>query len=302
MKFNNRISILLICLILVMVVSTACKDSKLDSTGDSKRQVVKIGATPGEDMQKKKEQYEPFIKYFEEKTGYKVELFIATDYSSVIEAMRSGEIDIASFGPLSYVLASSVANAEAFATEYKEGLGKFYEAYIITHPDSKIDSIKDLKGKNFAFVDPASTGGYLIPTMEMINNGIDPEKDLGSTIFAGGHDACALAVKNKTIDAAAMVKHMYLKMMEEGLISENDVKIIHTSDPFPASAWAYRSDLDEEIKFNVADAILNMTDEDLEDLKDFLGTTLKYVSAEDSDWNSLREAAELINLDLNNAK
>lgn len=260
--------------------------------------VIKIGATPGEDIQKRRDEYKVFQDYLERKTGLQSEIFMATDYASVVEAMRAGQVDVALYGPLSYVLAHDVANAEVFATDFKKSTGKFYEAYIITQPDSGIESITDLKGKSFAFVDPASTGGYLIPKKEMLQNGIDPDKDLASTVFAGGHDGCALAVKNRTVDAAAIVKHMYEKLMKEGLITEDDVKIIHTSAPFPSGAWAFRPDLDEELKEIIKDAVINVPEDEIEGLKPFMGSTEKYAPADDADWDPLREAAELINLDL----
>ena len=186
MKTKLKLSKLLIGVIAILLMAsllvgcnkaneTAQEKAELKESDENKGKIkIKIGTTPGEDIIKKKEEYKPFIEYFEARTGYEAEVFTSTDYASVVEAMRAGEVDIACYGPLSYVLASDVADAEAFAADYREGLGQFYEAYIIVHPDSGINDIEDLKGKNFAFVDPVSTGGYLIPTLELIEHGIDP--------------------------------------------------------------------------------------------------------------------------------
>lgn len=70
----------------------------------------------------------------------------------------------------------------------------------------------------------------------MVEAGIDPDNDLASTVFLGGHDACAIAVKNKQVDAAT-INTLYHRYVEEGLISEENVKIIHTSEPFPDDLW-----------------------------------------------------------------
>lgn len=303
---NFKFSKLLVGIFIILLITnllTGCGKTSTaaqENNGNKEKIKIKIGATPGEDIMKKRKQYEPFIEYFEKRTGYEAELFISTDYTSVIEAMRAGEIDIACYGPLSYVLAADIADAEAFAADYMKGLGKFYEAYIIVHPDSNINSIEDLKGKSFAFVDPVSTGGYLIPALELMEHGIDPNVDFMSTIFAGGHDACALAVKNKNVDGATIVKHIYLKMIEEGLIDDNDVKIIYTTNPFPGGTWAFRKGLPEDIKANIKDALLNLSEEDKENLADFMGTVVKWVEAKDSDWDSLRNAAKKLNIDLEN--
>lgn len=291
----KRILALALAIMMLATLFTGCSSA-------SKKEdiVIKIGCTPGEDVQKAKDSYKTMQDYIEKMTGYKTELFIATDYASVIEAMRSGEVDIANFGPLSYVLAKDVANAEVFATDYKASTGKFYIAYLITRPDSGIESIEDLKGKSFSYVDPASTGGYLIPYKEMKENGVDPDKDLASTIFAGGHDGSALAVINGTVDAGAIVKHQYEKFLEKELFSEDDVKIFHVSEPFPSGAWALRPDLDEDAKTALKDCILNIPESEMENLKPFMGSTEKYEPAVDSDWDPLRAAAELAGVDLAN--
>ena len=151
--------IILVCVGIATVVirnTTTDKESASvmlseDKGGNSERAVtdkcLRIGATPGEDVAKISSRYEIFLKFLERKLGYKVELFTSTDYASVIEAMRSHKIDVAIFGPLSYVLAASVADAEAFASDYKKNTGNFYEAYIIVHPDSGIENMMQLKGK-----------------------------------------------------------------------------------------------------------------------------------------------------------
>lgn len=281
----------------VSVISSADK-KEASPRQKQENKVLRIGATPGEDVAKIASRYQIFLKFLEKKLGYKVELFASTDYASVIEAMRAKKIDVAIFGPLSYVLAASIADAEAFASDYKKNTGSFYKAYIIVHPDSGIENVTQLKGKKFAFVDPASTGGYMIPKLEMLNMGMDPDKDFSSVIFAGGHDACALAVKNKSVDGAAVVAHMYDKMIEEKLISEKDVKIIYTTRKFPGGAWAYRRSLDNKSKMKIKEIMLGLSDEEKKELKDFLGSSIKWAEVKDSDYDSLREAAKKLHIDL----
>lgn len=260
--------------------------------------VLRVGAVPGEEIQKRKEQYQPFMDYLAKKLDMEVELFVANDYAGTVEAMRAGKIDLASYGPLSYVLAADIANAEAFAAGYTEEQGIYYKSFIIVHKDSDIHSIPDLKGKTFAFVDPASTGGHLIPRMAMVDNGIDPEVDLASVVYVGGHDACAAAVQNKNVDAAAIVKHMYERAIAQGILVEEDVRIIDVSEPFPGGPWAWRKDLPQDLKDKIKDAILNIPEEDFENLKDFMEKNTHFEPVQDSDWDSLREAVKLINLDL----
>lgn len=260
--------------------------------------VLKIGATPGENIELTRSRYELIANYLEMKTGIKTELYLATDYTGVIEAMRAGKIDIAQFGPLSYVLAHSVAGAEAFAKEYREGAGAFYTGYIISRKDSNINSIMDLKGHSFAYVDPASTGGHLIPRKEMIKKGIDPEKDLAETVFLGSHDQVALGVFHKRVDAGAVVNINYEPFVDKQIIDTSELQVIDKSEPFPGSAWTWRKDLPEDTKNKVRDALLGLRAETAPELKDFLRQVTKYDPATDSEWDSIRETVDLLHIDL----
>lgn len=264
-------------------------------------EVLHVGATPGENIELTRNRYQLIIDYIQKHTGIKTELYLATDYTGVIEAMRAGKIDVASFGPLSYVLASDVAGAEAFAKEYRAGAGSMYTGYIITRSDSPIQNIRDLKGHTFGFVDPASTGGNLIPRMNMLKNGIDPEKDLAAGIYLGSHDQVALAVAHKRVDAGAVMNFNFEAFLDRGTVSGDEFKIIHKSDPFPGSAWCFRKDLDQETRDKVKAAMFSITSESCPELKDFLRKIEKYQPAQDSDWDSLRETVHILNIDLKNS-
>lgn len=261
-------------------------------------EVLKIGATPGENIELTRSRYELITDYLEKKTGIKTELYLATDYTGVIEAMRAGKIDIASFGPLSYVLANNVAGVEAFAKEYREGAGATYIGYIISRKDSGINSIRDLKGKTFAYVDPASTGGHLIPRKEMLKKGVDPDKDLKNTVYLGSHDQVALGVYHKRVDAGAVVNINYEPFLDSKVIDGDELQVIDRSDPFPGSAWAWRKDLPAATKAKVRDALLSLNSENAPELKDFLRKVTKYDAADDSEWDSIRETVNLLHLDL----
>ncbi len=177
-----------------------------------------------------------------------------------------------------------------------------YQALIVTYSGSGINTIQDLKGRTFSFVDPASMGGHLVPRLAMIKNGIDPEKDLKSVIYAGGHDASLLAVKNKKVDAGAVVNIAYNDAKSKGMIKEEDVRIIFLSDPFPSSAWAFRKDLPEDLKIKVKKIFMNLHQENAADLEGFAGKVLNYEKAQDSDWDVVREMAKILNLDLTKSR
>ena len=224
---------------------------------------IVMGLIPAENNEEMIQKFEPMRAYLEKKLGTKVKVFTATDYAGVIEAMKKKRVDIAWFGPLSYYLAEQEAGAEAFAVGIREGSNSHtYKSIFVAPCDSGIKSIKDLKGKSVAFVDPASTSGGLMPTyMVKKETGLMPQKFFGKFTYSGSHDAAELAVKNKTVDAAADNDITYEKMLTKGLISKQTNCIIKESDPLPGSPMVYRSDLPADLKAKIREAVLNAHNE-----------------------------------------
>ncbi|MBV9385988.1 MAG: phosphonate ABC transporter substrate-binding protein [Chroococcidiopsidaceae cyanobacterium CP_BM_ER_R8_30] len=224
----------------------------------TEKSAIVMGLIPAENNQEMAQKFEPMRAYLEQKLGRPVKVFTATDYAGVIEAMRKDRADIAWFGPLSYVLAEQEAGAEAFAVGVRKNGQSTYRSLFVVPGDSTIKSLKDLKGKTVAFVDPASTSGSLIPTyMIKKATGQLPQEFFGKLTYAGSHDAGELAVKNKTVDAAADNDITYEKMLSKGLITKESNRILFYSDPIPGSPLVYRKDLDETTKQKIREAILN---------------------------------------------
>ncbi len=158
---------------------------------------IRFGLIPSEDAVKLLKDSAPFIAALEKALGMKVKPFVAMDYSAVIEALKSNKLEIAFLGPASYVLAKDKVGAEidAVARGIMKKTGKSsYRGLIISHPDSGINTLQDLKGKTFAFVDPASTSGNFVPRYVFDKNGIEPEKDFKTLYYSGTHQASLIAV------------------------------------------------------------------------------------------------------------
>ena len=296
--FSKTGIIIWVVLAVLSLAFSGCSSSQQNTAKPQEMKVLRVGAIPAEDSQKTREAYKPLTTYLEKKTGMQVELFVATDYSGVVEAMRSGKLDLAYFGPFSYVLAADKANAEAFAVEIRKGSGTSYKSIVITSPDSGINKLEDVKGHTYAFVDPASTSGNLIPRSFYKKNNIDPDKDFKTVLYAGGHDAAALAVKNHKVDAASMDDITYGNMKEKNLISDQDIKVIYQSDPIPGSVWAWRKDLPDDLKGKLKAAFLNVAKEDPAGLNAYGGSVEGYAEAQDANYNVIRETAKILNLDL----
>lgn len=278
-----------------LVLSMLIGASLMSATAAVQARELVLGLIPADNNEEMIKTFEPMRAYLEKKLGQKVKMFTATDYAGVIEAMKKKRVDIAWFGPLSYYLAEQEAGAEAFAVGIREGSNSAtYKSIIVTPCDSGIKSILDLKGKSVAFVDPASTSGGLMPTyMVKQATGKMPQEFFGKFTYAGSHDAAELAVKNKTVDAAADNDITYPKMLEKGLITKESNCIIAESSPLPGSPLVYRGDLPKELKAQIRDAILNA---DKEIKVTGYGKISHYVAVEPKDYQMIRNMVQELGL------
>ena len=247
MKFNK------------FILSALIGASLVGATGAASARDLVMGLIPAENNEEMIKTFEPMRAYMEKKLHMKVKLYTATDYAGVIEAMKKKRVDVAWFGPLSYYLAEMEAGAEAFAVGIRQGSDTHtYKSLIITPCDSGYKSIMDLKGKSVAFVDPASTSGGLMPSyMVKKATGQMPQEFFGKFTYAGSHDAAELAVKNKTVDAAADNDITYPKMLAKGLITKESNRVLLESPDLPGSPLVYRGDLPVGMKNKIQDAIVS---------------------------------------------
>ncbi|WP_454563974.1 phosphonate ABC transporter substrate-binding protein [Pseudomonas sp. AIG] len=258
-----------------------------------------IGLIPSEDSQAMIESSKQVLDDLQAKIGMPVVPFVATDYNGIIEALRSGKLDVAYLGPFSYVLATSVADVEAFSVAVTKKTGQSaYKSVILARKDSGIHSLADLKGHTFAFVDPSSASGHLFPKAGLEQAGFAPDSLFKRVIFSGSHDASILAVENKKVDAAAVADRIFASAVAKGVVKQDDFEIVWSSKPIPESPMVWRKALDPELKKKVADALASIKDVPWGDqgvLNGFQPTT-------DASYDVVRETAKVLDLDLRSMK
>jgi phosphonate transport system substrate-binding protein len=154
---------------------------------DANPTVLKVALLPDENASELIKRNQPLKDYLESRLRKQIELIVTTEYSSMIEAMRFGRIDVAYFGPLSYVLARSKAEIEPFAAMV-EGGKPTYRSVLIASEKSGINAIGDIRGKKVVFGDPASTSSHLIPKAMLEDAGLVADRDYQQN-FVGAHDA-----------------------------------------------------------------------------------------------------------------
>ncbi|WP_316896374.1 phosphonate ABC transporter substrate-binding protein [Pseudodesulfovibrio indicus] len=223
---------------------------------------LKLGFIPTEGAADSAKRAQPIAKQLEKDLGVKIEVFTASDYNGIITAMANNHIDLAYYGPKSYVEASEKANADAVVMELNKDGQPGYTGIIITKRDSGITDMEKAKGKTFAFTDPNSTSGYLVPNVIFARDmKVDPEKYFKEIRFSGSHGASILAVKNGSVEVAATNNIDLDRMIEKGAASLDDFNIIKRSDLIPGAPIAVRKDLPASLKVAIAGSLLNINDD-----------------------------------------
>jgi phosphonate transport system substrate-binding protein len=252
---------------------------------------LKVALLPDENASTIIKNNQGLEKYLEEKLGKDVELVVTTDYSSMIEAASNGRLDLAYFGPLSYVLAKTKSNIEPFAALRKDG-ETTYKSVIIANINSGVTSIEQAAGKTVAFGDQASTSSHLIPKSMLAEKGLQPKTNY-QEVFAGSHDAVALAVQNNNAQVGGLSKPIFASLIERKIIDSNKVKVLAESKPFPQYPWTMRSDLNPELKAKIRAAFIEMNDKAI--LKPFKADGFNAI--EDKDYDVVRDLGKILNLD-----
>jgi len=229
------------------------------------------------------------LTYLERALGVKMKAHQATEYAGTIEALRSGKVEFAVLGPASYAAAWEITggNVEPFlaGTDKAGNLG--YYSVISVKQESAFQALADLKGKTFAFADPNSTSGYLVPSFYLRKQGYPPDVFFGKTGFSGSHENSILAVLNGTYDAAATwwndENYSNVSRMEsKGMIPKGSTRVIWKSPRLPGDpVWVIIKSLPAEMKADIKAALLAMPTGDPAAWKDLVGDSsqsLKEVS------------------------
>jgi len=261
------------------------------STTDNPSKLV-VALLPDEDAATIIQDNEGLTSYLEETLDKEIELVVTTDYSSMIEAASNGRIDLAYFGPLSYVLAKTKSDIEPFAARLKGG-STTYTSIIIGNVEAGVDEFADIAGKTVAFGDPASTSSRLFPELTLAEANLTSGEDY-KAVFLGAHDAVALAVQNGNAQAGGLSRPIFDSLVEAGTIDASQIAVIAESDPIPQYPWTMRSDLDPQLKDQVRAAFLNIDDESV--LGPFKADG--FAEMNDQDYDGIRKAGQILGLDL----
>lgn len=223
------------------------------------KRTLLIGLIPEMNIFKQKERFGPLGDYLAKKTGMKVQFTMLSRYGDIIDRFTTAKMDGAFFGSFTGALAIDKLGVYPIARPVNLDNSSTYHGVIFVRKDSGIRSVQAMKGKKIAFVDKATTAGYIFPLALLRENGVKDIKPFFSEyFFTGSHDAAIVAVLDKKADIGAVKNSMFDRVRKENPRIDEEILILAESPSVPSNGLCVRKDLDAALKNRLKDALLNL--------------------------------------------
>lgn len=256
------------------------------------RDGIRVGMIPDAGAtQVSVEQKAPLRDYLAKAIGQPVELIIPTNYNATVEGLGNGSLDFAYLGGLTYIKARARYGVVPLVQRASD---QQFHALFIAHTGTNIKTLKDLKGRTFAYGDINSTSGHLMPYAALLRAGINADKDLQFR-YTGSHPATAKAVEAGTVDAGALDESVYHAMLQAGQLDKTKVYVFYTTPPFVDYVWVARKGIDAAARDKFAAAFLDLQSPRDDKILAILRGK-KFVRANDSEYDPLRRVAKAVKL------
>ncbi|MEL7253274.1 MAG: phosphate/phosphite/phosphonate ABC transporter substrate-binding protein [Pseudomonadota bacterium] len=233
------------------------------AAGEHDPDTLRVALLPDENAATVIQDNEPLAAHLEDTLGKDIELIVTTDYSSMIEAMRFGRIDVAYFGPASYTIAKDRMvggdlDIEPFAARISGG-STTYQSVLIANKEAGITSIDEIKGSGIdvAFGDQASTSSHFAPKYTLMLEGVMTGDDYKEN-FTGAHDAVARNVELGNAQVGGLSRPIFERLVERGTVDPEKVIVLGYSADIPQYPWVMRTDMTAELQSSIRDAFLQL--------------------------------------------
>lgn len=258
-----------------------------------------VGLIPERNIFKQIERYQPLANYLRAKTGIEVKLKVLSRYGNIIDNFRSAGLDGAFFGSFTYAMANAKLGLTVLARPEDENGVSTYYGLLFVRKDSGIRGAKAMRGKRFAFVDKATTAGYLLPLEYFRNHGIaDYRTYFREAYFAGTHEDAVYDVLNRKADVGAAKNTVYQRLaVADGRITR-DLLILARSPDVPENGLAVRGDIEESVKHALKTALIDMhKDPAGREVLETFGAK-RFIATTDSDYKPVFDYARDARIDL----
>ena len=232
----------------------------------------------------------PLQNYLAEHMGREVKVFVPNSYQEAVDGLADGSIDFACLGALMYV--RSHAKIGVVPLVQRSSDLQFHSVFITG--GSTIHSLRDLKGKKFAFGDINSASAHLMPYVELKHAGLTPGTDF-EVRYSGGHPLTVKLVETGIVDAGAVDETVFSSMVSSGKIDHNKVHIFYTSKPFVDYVYVARKGTLDGAREKFSQALLELREGKDDSVLKILRAT-KFVKASDDEYATLRQVAHELNM------
>lgn len=284
-------------------ILASCGTSKTQSaTAANKIEKLTIVTLPDENNPEAGGKNEKFQEDMSKAIGIPVEVMEGADYAVGIEAMKNKKLDVLLVSPMSYFQAKQRVDIEPIVTTSSVGKEAYRTIFITKKENDEINSLKDLKGTTFAFVDPASSSGYLYPKYELVKS-LDLEQEkleepnyfFKTVAYSGKHDSSVMGVVKGDYDAAAVAGQVLQSMDDAGLVNKDEIKIIGETQEIPNPAIVVRKEIPDSLKKKIKDFYLNYEDEDYFNAF-YKDSSVRFVEAHEEDYASVQDIIKVLDI------
>ncbi|MBP2684747.1 MAG: phosphonate transporter, periplasmic phosphonate-binding protein [Deltaproteobacteria bacterium] len=255
---NRPIACILFLLCLPLLAACSPQEPPMPAKKPAARKLL-VGLIPEQNIFKQIERYEPLMEYLYRKTGAKIKLKILPRYGNIVDNFNSSALDGAFFGSFTYTLAHAKVGVEVLARPVALDNTSTYHGLIFVRKDSGIRTAHDMKGKRFAFVDKATTAGYLLPLEYFHKYGISNYKVyLKEAYFTGTHEDAIYDVLNRKADIGAAKNTVFQRIAKKDPRILTELVILERSPDVPENALALRNDIDPLLRSRLKETLLKM--------------------------------------------
>ncbi len=242
--------------IALLVVIMLFAQPAIAQSGQSK---LLIGLIPEMNIFQQKLRFALLGEYLSEKTGLPVEFTILSRYGNIIDSFNNEKMDGAFFGSFTGALAIQKLGVVPLARPVNLDNTSEYHGYLLVRKDSGIESVSDMRGKRMAFVEKATTAGYLFPLAFFREKGVkDIDRFFGEKFFTGSHDAAVIAVLDGEADVGAAKNTIYNRVKNDNPRVEKELTIIARSPSVPSNGLCVRNTLDPGLQKKLKQALLSL--------------------------------------------
>jgi phosphonate transport system substrate-binding protein len=232
--------------------------------------------------------YKELLDFIAEKIGRPIKIVDRESYAEINDLLKEGNIESAFVCSGPYVEGHDTFGLELLAVPVAYGRPVYY-SYILAHKDSPVADVEGLRGKSFAFTDPHSNTGKLVPTHLLATMGETPASYFSKTIFTYAHDKSIVAVAEKLVDGAAVDSLIWDYADKTDPQYTSKTKIIWKSPAYGIPPVVVRKDLDGETKERLREIFLSLHEEE-RGRRILKGLMIdRFIPGEDSLYDSIRD-------------